>query len=393
MNIICKEFKLKTILMMNVNLPYFLVLNKFGFFFRFIVIASFLIISTNNYSKEYIIDRPTTETGFFYPLETVNVVTPMYSSVYVSSGDWNDRPTGYGFTLFSPPTYDARCFNMKSYLKTIDGYTGIRIEGTNDIILVIYDSTVEGVIPKQGDVYTSKGKWDSYGKYSQVSGFVSTCDWTGSPQTPTVLWDKSKQDAKAWINYGLYISKNASEGTYNIPRLTLFKGSNSATTVQAAVIPPGDKFILNPGQKCSISLPSKIDFGVVNINNSIKDKELTSVRSGLLSIACDLSSHATIKVTGITGESSKALKMNLDTLEKAPAEIRGFLGDRSVISDACTSDGASGQIDFSSLGSSYDAGIVKSGINTIGIHFHLCGTGERNPGNATAQATITIAWP
>lgn len=357
-------------------------------FIKILIISLSIIASSYTQAKIYKVNKSSDGKGYFYPLDSVSVITPKMKASGHTSGDWNDRPTGFSFTTGLPNNYDSRCFNMKSKLLTIDGYTGIKI--SDGIALVIYDSVVQGTIPAKSGAYLSEGQWNSYGVYSQTNGpSGSTCSWSGSPKSTTVMTAGALVDAKADIKYGVYVSSNAFQGTYNIPKLTLFKGSINSYTVSATVIPDGNQLNIS-SQQCSISPPELIDFGSINIGNT-KDGDLLSVRNGNLSISCNaLSTANKVKVTGLTGRSSDTLKVKLDSLVMAPAEIRGIIGNNS---EAECNINRIGQIDFSTTGLAKNIGTLEAGINNIPFSFALCSTGGVNTGNATAQATIEITWP
>lgn len=367
------------------------------YFLKYMLFFVILGFSGKIYSASYIINKE--ESGKIYPLGQTTATTPYMININTKEANWNDRPVGYGFLNNQPPGSNISCIWNKINITSIDGYTGKKI--ADGILFVIYDSIVSGDIPVSSGTFTSEGKWDSYGKYTQTKGPVSNyqCEWAGVPTDSSVKLTNVAVNASATIKYGVYVSSNANLGTYTIPPLILYKSAAQTSTVSVEVI-PGGTLTVEQNMICTISPPAPVDFGTVNLSTTPGSNDVLSYRNGQLTVNCSGGTGptaATVSVTGMKGRYTDTLKMewvDSNNTNPVPAEIRGFIGN-PLPAGECNGKGSgyTNYITFDkSFGQKLNINNLSNGSNNIPYSFSLCSKGAFSTGSAKANATITIDW-
>ncbi|MEM8325637.1 hypothetical protein Q4S25_20485, partial [Morganella morganii] len=287
----------------------------------------------------------------------------------------------------------------------IDGYEGIQV--VDGVILVPMNLNVSGsgiYEDASGNKETfnttetsnGNGVRNQTGIHSNPNVWCSTLQPLGTPYTRVISGTRTSTGS---VNWGVYVSNTVASGTYDIR--DIFIGANYINAQQINFNPSnlnGSSISVWRPLECSISPPSTVNFGTVNVTTATNNDVLT-YSNDELTINCsgDNYAEATVSITGTTGRYSDTLKMTwLDSnnINSTPAEIRGFIG-YPLPAGECngTSNGYTNTIIFdTNLNKKISIGKLSSGSNTVPYSFSLCSNGNFTTGAATANATINVNW-
>jgi hypothetical protein len=358
-----------------------------------------------------------------YPIEK-GKLTPLFNETKTLTFKTDgSRDSGQGATLIGFTSAATTAINScqsdstsstwsasTSYrtVTNIDGYSGILI--TSGVLLVptnmSFSSTMKNSSSKEK---TGILTTDEFGNRS-VSGGDSAM-FSPNRWCSTIFSNASKMSSTIYSNTGsgsvdwaVYVSPTATAGTYTIPTVYWARAAlygNNGTSYSSSSVNSNSVKVVNP-MKCSISQPSTIEFGEINLTGSVDEQVMAYSGKKNLVVNCTdgYSNPATISVTGEKGRYTDTLKMTMvdAPAEPAPAEIRGFIGRGAANwpgSGICdTSKSYDGYIVFDSSSNQQIAldNNLLTGVNKIPYSFTLCSTAGTNTGAATATATINLTW-
>ncbi|MEI9535647.1 hypothetical protein [Moellerella wisconsensis] len=325
---------------------------------------------------------------------TVNIVGN--SGTSFSKGDWDGLAFNVSKTNSST---QCRSLNQEIPLTTIDGYTGYEFK--TGFLFVLYSGTLSGFRGFSGKGSTNYSySFNSNGILSPATDTESA--WCADPRKNNNygLIDLSAPEGNTIgsVKSGIYVSSTVQSGaSATLPSLYINRGQpKNIGQAGPQITGTGITYSIND-MKCSISPPSLINFGEVNVVQTTNEVAL-AYESGNLNIQCDgngLKKSASISVTGDIGRYTNTLKMKMkNSNDKAPAEIRGFIGPNIENKTVCDhNDKYPGWIQFDQTKNQViSIGNLSSGSNQIPYNFTLCSNGIKTSGEADALATINLTW-
>ena len=268
-----------------------------------------------------------------------------------------------------------------------------------DVFLLMYGSII--IYTKQGLGYIALELDAEDVTTTEDEDYASQIGSTAAARTLQSVTTKKNQYGNIGdehLAFYLYAGPEAKPGTYTVPKLGVWYFSGVTLETQTTTVNSYNFNVISNKLECTVSPPSIIDFGQINLQGK-KDGDSLGVRTGDLSISCTNSNNpaatakATVSVTGTTARTNNTLRMNLEGSAEAPAEIRGLIGQniqKTTICDGGTS--YSGLIDFANTSQALDIGTFNVGNNTVPYSFSLCANGGNNMGTASATATINVTW-
>ncbi|HAT1528995.1 TPA: hypothetical protein I8W52_004252, partial [Morganella morganii] len=286
--------------------------------------------------------------------------------------------------------------NWSPIITSIDGWTGAL--GDDGLLYVMYSGSTshkENAGSSGNAVYTTT--------YS-VNGIASTN--MGAVKRNGVCFDVNEEAAKRkptlgqslWgtVNTGIYIPSNTPVGTYTLKNLYvgfygMAYGQTSTPTISAS-----DTIIVKekPHLKCIVSVPSPIDFGVINFREARNN--LLAYKNGDLTINCQGDKSTKMNISFYSSDSYNTKKLGMrNSKNQVSAYIMGRLS--SPLDGTCTTyddtvhPENSGDVVFSGEASKTIS--VGNGQYIIPLTWSLCKNDNyQYVGIASAQATVTINW-
>ena len=354
------------------------------------------------------------KSSFIYLLMISDVLSVELNRGFNELGMTNVNIIGNSGTSVAKASWDGLAFNVSKTnsstqcssanqnlpLTTIDGYTGY--EFSPGFLFVLYSGTLSGNRGFSGaGVINYSYSFNSNGVLEPATGTESA--WCADPRKTNNLGNINL--AAPWggtsgsVKSGIYVSSTVTSGTSaTLPDLYINRGQ-PVTVGQPGpkITGTGITYSINE-LSCSISPPSIVDFGEVNITN-ITDGMVLAYQQGSLNINCSgagsTEKAASVSVFGDKGRYTNTLKMKIiDSTDPAPAEIRGFIGpdiENIGICDGNTS--YPGWIQFDQTqGQVISIGNLSTGQNLIPYNFSLCSNGGSTSGAAEASAVINLTW-
>ncbi|WP_141650323.1 hypothetical protein [Morganella morganii] len=337
-------------------------------------------------------------------------IIKVYSAVYegkkgtfVNLGTVNANygpQTMYGFgganttpycDVFAVTQFSKRYEKTADYPQytTIDGYSGFLING---LLYVMYN----------GSAVASKASNST----NIAAGGTVSFDNLGSPTVSgnayaygnKACWYAKRGSASQWdsvlsvnLGVGIYIPKDIPSGTINLVDLYPVNGNFWSKVILPKLFSSDDSIeIVESDINCSVSNPSVINFGTINLNEDLSG--VMAYQDGSLTINCqdggefdDYSANISFLSSYSSGTKLLLMRYSDDT---ASHYIRGRLA--SPLTGTCTPYTLNDVLFNGSVSKTISVG---NGQNIVPITWSLCkNTGSSGFGEASAQATVTIDW-
>jgi len=298
---------------------------------------------------------------------------------------------GYGFVI-SPGGSSAHslCTLATTFPmgQTTDGYTGVQI--APDVALGL-----TGTATGPNDTSTSIQRlatWSETGAYAPTYPNYSGYTWCGRQARADEI--KSPSTATFSGSWFIHAGPAARPGTYSYSGLLLSRlGASTWPLPAKTVVVPAGSITVRPPTSCTVGLDAPtVKYGTV-ADTDVSNSSL-SVQHSRLTTNCS-SVHdggtGTGRVTtslSLLSQSGGSQALPLQSSENLQvAEVYARLGNYSV--GSCQP--GSGSLDF--VGTPVTLGDYAVGANVEVITWSLCSNGEKNRGNGSGSATLTVAWP
>ena len=361
-------------------------------------------ISNNCFSASYQI-----EAGTFKNLDVNDSwSTNITPSVYASYSSLGANLFGFANSTSSYMLCGETGTFYPSYgglypVTSIDGYSGIQI--SSGVILVPMNLSVSGAgtfsnfnNQNENKSYNSTITSNSQGIRSAIGTQSNPNLWCGTLQNINETYTHVRGNvftSSGSVSWGVYASTTAKAGTYSIP--AIFTGVSIINALKDSQWFPsklnGSSIIVTKPLECSISSPTTIDFGIVNITG-VSNNSLLGTKMQGLNIVCfsEDPNAVTEKVrVSFIGEYESTYWGRLNIKNKA-GKAMGYIRGRYLNDGGSCSADTVNEVGFNGINGIKIINNVRAGTLPIPITWSLCSNGSGLLGEGTGKATVNIDW-